>query len=185
VVMDRPREVALGTPALRTALPVYRSTGSLHLAILARPPETGLVSVANGSAERGTCGAPSLALGAYARALHTGVRVAGKSDEHCSTPSETARSQCRTAGSRACVTLARAQTASRIPRDAPAVEHALEGTRRAQRSEHAGPNNVSIWTGEHHYNLSRERNRQLQEQATSGGALWCLAHESNRHDDHG
>jgi DNA-directed RNA polymerase sigma subunit (sigma70/sigma32) len=63
------------------------------------------------------------------------------------------------------VTLARAQTASRVALAAPAVEHALEGTRRAQRSEHAGPNSESSQTGEHHYNLSRERIRQLQEQA--------------------
>jgi hypothetical protein len=49
----------------------------------------------------------------------------------------------------AAVTLARAQTASRIERDTPAVEHALEGTRRAQRSEHAGPNSDSFQTGEH------------------------------------
>ena len=33
------------------------------------------------------------------------------------------------------------------------------------RSEHAGPNSDSAQTGEHHYNLSRERIRQLQEQA--------------------
>jgi DNA-directed RNA polymerase sigma subunit (sigma70/sigma32) len=50
-------------------------------------------------------------------------------------------------------------------RKARAVEHALEGTGRAQRSEHAGPNSDSLNTGEHHYNLSRERIRQLQDHA--------------------
>ncbi len=38
-----------------------------------------------------------------------------------------------------CVTLARAQPASRGARARPAGEHAHQGTRRAQRSEHGGP----------------------------------------------